>query len=142
MHEVGYDYSFDPNACASCGGNCCTGESGYIFLNQKEMEAIAGHLELSMAELKDEFLFKKGYKFSIKEHIVEDSHDCIFFNREINGCGIYPVRPTQCRTFPFWPYFKKHEDELQAECPGIQFHSAEVSSTGVSTYSDRKEGDV
>ncbi|MFC2073755.1 YkgJ family cysteine cluster protein [Campylobacterota bacterium] len=59
MHEAGYNYSFNPNACESCGGNCCTGESGYIFLNQKEMESIAQHLELSLAELKDEYLFKK-----------------------------------------------------------------------------------
>lgn len=142
MHEAGYNYSFDPNACESCGGNCCTGESGYIYLNQKEMEAIAGHLELSLVELKEKYLFKNGYKFSIKERIVEDSHDCVFFNRDINGCGIYLVRPNQCRTFPFWSYFKKHEDELRLECPGILFHTTEVLSTGVSTFSARKEDDV
>ncbi len=142
MREDGYDYSFDPNACETCGGNCCTGESGYIYLNQKEMEAIAGHLELSMAELKEKFLFKKGYKFSIKEQIVEGSHDCIFFDREINGCGIYPVRPTQCRTFPFWPYFKKHEDELRNECPGIVFHTTKVLNTGASMLDERKENDA
>ncbi len=126
MHEAGYNYSFDPNACESCGGNCCTGESGYIFLNQREMEAIAEHLELSMAALKEEYLYKKGYKFSIMERIVEDSHDCIFFDRDIKGCSIYPVRPTQCRTFPFWSYFKTHEDELRAECPGVLFKEDDV----------------
>jgi len=126
MREDGYNYSFNPNACDSCGGNCCTGESGYIFLNQKEMEAIAGYLEISMAGLKEEYLFKKGYKFSIKEHVVEGSHDCIFFDRDIKGCGIYPVRPTQCRTFPFWPHFKTHEDELRSECPGILFKEDDV----------------
>jgi len=126
MTEKGYDYSFNANACESCGGNCCTGESGYIYLNQKEMEGIAGFLELSMSELKEKYLFKNGYKFSIKEHIVEDSHDCIFFDRKINGCGIYPVRPAQCRTFPFWSYFKTHKEELQAECPGIIYKEDNV----------------
>ena len=142
MHENGYQYSFDPNACESCGGNCCTGESGYIYLNPKEIEAIAGHLELSMAEFKEQYLFKKGYKFSIKERLVEGSHDCIFFDREIKGCGIYPVRPTQCRTFPFWPHFKKNEDELKAECPGIVFHSTNVLTPEVSVFSARKEDNV
>jgi Fe-S-cluster containining protein len=123
MTEKGYDYSFNPNACESCGGNCCTGESGYIYLNQKEIEAIATFLELSIKDFKEEYLFKNGYKFSIKERIVGVSHDCIFFDRKINGCGIYPVRPTQCRTFPFWSYFKTHKDELQAECPGIIFNT-------------------
>lgn len=126
MNEVGYDYSFDPSACESCGGNCCTGESGYIYLNQNEMAAIAEHLHLPIAEFKESYLLKKGYKFSIKERKVGDSHDCIFFDREIKGCGIYPVRPTQCRTFPFWPYFKTHKDELQAECPGISYKEDNV----------------
>lgn len=125
MNEAGYDYSFDPNACESCGGNCCTGESGYIYLNQNEMAAIAEHLQLPIAEFKETYLLKKGYKYSIKERIVGDSHDCVFFDRQIKGCGIYPVRPAQCRAFPFWPYFKTHKEELQAECPGISFHSKE-----------------
>jgi Fe-S-cluster containining protein len=132
MNEVGYDYSFDPGACESCGGNCCTGESGYIYLNQNEMEAIAQHLELPLGVFKEEYLLKNGYKFSIREHVIGDSHDCIFFDRQIKGCGIYPVRPTQCRTFPFWPYFKTHKAELEAECPGISFHPTEP----------RKEDDV
>ena len=126
MDEKGYNYSFNPNACEECGGNCCTGESGYIFLNAKEMEAIAQFKELSMNELKEQYLFKKGYKYSIKENVINNSHDCIFFDRKINGCGIYPVRPTQCRTFPFWSYFKTHEDELRAECPGIIFKEDDV----------------
>ena len=135
MNEEGYNYTFNPNACAACGGNCCTGESGYIFLNQGEIEAIAKHLELSMGAFKEEYLFKKGYKYSIKERQVDESHDCIFFDRKINGCSVYPVRPNQCRTFPFWPYFKNNEDELRAECPGIIFNSSEVSNIS-------KESDV
>lgn len=126
VNEKGYDYSFNPNACESCGGNCCTGESGYIYVNQTEIESIATFFELGISEFKKEYLFKNGYKYSIKERIVEDSHDCIFFDRKINGCSIYPVRPKQCRTFPFWPYFKTHKDELKAECPGITFKETDV----------------
>lgn len=127
MNEEGYNYSFNPNACEECGGNCCTGESGYIYLNQTEMEAIAAFLKLSLEEFAQQYLFKNGYKFSIKEKvIVKGSYDCIFFDREIKGCGIYPVRPTQCRTFPFWPYFKTHKEELRAECPGIIFKEDDV----------------
>jgi len=124
--EAGYNYSFNPNACEACEGNCCTGESGNIFVSQKEIEAISTHLELSISEFKDKYLIKKGYKFSLKEHKVQDSHDCIFFDRKIKGCGIYPVRPNQCRTFPFWPYFKTNEEELRAECPGIIFKEDNV----------------
>lgn len=129
MSEKDYDYSFNPNACEACGGNCCTGESGYIFVNQTEMQEIASYLKLGMSELKEKYLFKKGYKFSLKERRVDDSHDCVFFDRNIKGCGIYPVRPSQCRSFPFWPYFKTHELELREECPGIIFPSRNTSET-------------
>ncbi len=142
MNEVGYDYSFDPNACESCGGNCCTGESGNIHLNQNEMAAIAEHLRLPIVQFKETYLLKRGYKFSIKEHMVGDSYDCVFFDRQIKGCGIYPVRPTQCRTFPFWPYFKTHKEELQAECPGIIYPSTNVLNAGVSILGSKKEKDV
>jgi Fe-S-cluster containining protein len=127
MNEDGYHYSFDPNACESCGGNCCTGESGYIYLNAAEMEKIADFLKLSLDAFAQEYLFKSGYKFSIKEKVVvAGSHDCIFFDRKINGCSIYPVRPTQCRTFPFWSYFKTHQEELRSECPGVLFKDKNV----------------
>ena len=119
MNEAGYNYSFNPNACDVCEGNCCTGASGNILVSQKEIEAIATHLRLSIGEFKETCLMKVGYKFSIKEHMVGESHDCMFFDRKIKGCGIYPVRPSQCRSFPFWSYFKNNEEELRAECPGI-----------------------
>ena len=128
MHEDGFAYSFDPNACDACGGNCCTGESGAIYLNMQEMENIAEFLGLSIEAFAMEHLIKKGYKFSIKERIVESSYDCHFFDREKKGCSIYPVRPTQCRTFPFWSYFTTHHDELAQECPGVQFHDQKESN--------------
>lgn len=28
--------------------------------------------------------------------------DCEFLDRDA-GCSIYPVRPSQCRSWPFWP---------------------------------------
>ena len=126
MNEKGYDYTFNPNACEECGGNCCTGESGYIYINNLEIENMAKFLELSISEFKEKYLFKNGYKYSLKELHVENSYDCVFFDREKNGCSVYPVRPTQCRTFPFWSYFKTHKEELKAECPGIIFKETNV----------------
>ncbi|NCB55234.1 MAG: YkgJ family cysteine cluster protein, partial [Epsilonproteobacteria bacterium] len=28
-----YPYAFDPSACETCQGNCCIGESGYIWVS-------------------------------------------------------------------------------------------------------------
>jgi len=119
MNEKGYDYSFNPNACASCGGNCCTGESGYIYVTKNEIEDISSLVNLSVNDFVAKYLFKKGYKYSIKELKHNDSYECVFYDRESNGCGIYDARPLQCRTFPFWDYYKTRIDELKQECPGI-----------------------
>lgn len=117
--KEGFNYSFDENACASCGGKCCTGESGNIFVNTSEIKALATLLNLDVELFKSNYLVKKGYKYSIKEKIVGLSYDCVFYDRKIEGCSVYMARPTQCITFPFWDYFKNNVSELKKECPGI-----------------------
>ena len=119
MKQEGFSYAFNPAKCETCEGKCCTGESGYIYLSQDEIVNIAKLLELDTQTFMQQYLYKKGYKYSIKEQVVGMSHDCIFFDREKNGCKIYEARPLQCRTFPFWDYFKNRVSELKQECPGI-----------------------
>jgi Fe-S-cluster containining protein len=119
IREEGYPYAFNTDACATCEGRCCTGESGYIFVTKAEIFKIAELLEMDVNEFGVKYLFKKGYKYSLKEKKVGESYECIFYDKEKNGCQIYEVRPSQCRTFPFWDYFKTHIDELKEECPGI-----------------------
>lgn len=119
MIQEGFSYAFNPHACASCGGNCCTGESGNIFVSVTEITAIAKLLEMDESQFRREFLRKEAYRYSLKEKKVNGSHDCVFFSRSQNGCTIYQARPLQCRTFPFWDYFRHRVDELKQECPGI-----------------------
>jgi len=120
MHEDGYKYSFSPSACAECQARCCTGESGYIYVTKTEAEKIAKHLNLDMKSFVQEYLFKKGYKHSIKERKNGESYECIFYDSKTNGCSIYEARPTQCKTFPFWDYYKTRIEELKLECPGVE----------------------
>lgn len=119
MRQEGYPYVFDADACATCGGRCCTGESGNIFVKGDEIVAIAEVLKMDVDTFVATYLEKRGYKYSIRERVVGMSHDCIFFNRVQGGCEIYTARPLQCRTFPFWDYYKTRVDELKRECPGI-----------------------
>ncbi len=114
-----YPYAFDSNACATCKGRCCTGESGYIYVTKAEIFAIAEVLTMDVNEFALKYLFKKGYKYSIKENKIDDSYECVFYDRDSNGCKIYNARPSQCKTFPFWEYYKTRVDELKLECPGI-----------------------
>jgi Fe-S-cluster containining protein len=119
VKKEGYPYAFNSDACSTCQGRCCTGESGYIYVTKAEIFAIAELLDMDVNEFGVKYLFKNGYKYSLKENKIEDSYECVFYDRESNGCKIYMARPNQCKTFPFWDYFKTHVDELKAECPGI-----------------------
>ncbi|HIO90433.1 MAG TPA: YkgJ family cysteine cluster protein [Campylobacterales bacterium] len=115
----GFKFSFDSTACFKCEGQCCTGESGYIWINIDEMKKVALSLELGFDEFTSTYIKKVGYKYSLVEKQNDDSFECIFFDRELKRCGIYDVRPMQCRTFPFWDSFKQNIDEVVKECPGI-----------------------
>ena len=120
MTHKDYSYKFDENKCATCEGNCCIGESGYIWITIAEIDTLANHLNISTQECFDKYLLKFGYKFSIKEKkISQNNYACVFFDLEKKQCGIYEARPTQCRTFPFWEHFKENIEELEQECPAI-----------------------
>ena len=121
IKQEGFPYAFEPSACDTCAGNCCIGESGYIWITEKEINVLAMHLNITQEELRIKYLNKISYKHSIKEvKLSEDNFACVFFNLEKRQCSIYEARPRQCRTFPFWEYFKKNIKEVYEECPAIK----------------------
>ena len=102
--------------CTQCG-HCCTGEPGFVWVNQEEMAAIAGHLDEPLEVVRD-FYAKLGHRGrTLRE---KDNGDCVFYDQAV-GCTIYEVRPRQCRTWPFWASNVQSEKTWQAtaaECPG------------------------
>lgn len=121
IKKEGFNFAFDPNGCNSCKGNCCIGESGYIWINSQEIQALAFHLKISSEDLKTRYLNKIEYKYSIKEiKLASNNYACCFFDLDKKQCSVYDVRPNQCRTFPFWDYFKENEEEVYKECPAIK----------------------
>ncbi|MBJ7449113.1 MAG: YkgJ family cysteine cluster protein [Parachlamydiales bacterium] len=106
-----------PFKCTGCG-KCCTGSPGYVFLKEHEIDVIAEYLGLSLEEFGRKYLRQIGHLYSLKE--IGKENDCIFLKD--NKCQIYPVRPTQCKTFPFWPRVLKDKKswlETANECEGI-----------------------
>ncbi|MBW2568433.1 MAG: YkgJ family cysteine cluster protein [Deltaproteobacteria bacterium] len=123
LQKKGFDFGFDPRACKNCFGRCCIGKSGNIWVNKEEIEKIADFLDLSAEGFIKYYLRKVYYKYSLKELKINDSFQCVFFDDKNKNCSIYKVRPTQCRTFPFWEYFKNNTEEVIKECPGIKIQS-------------------
>lgn len=121
IKKDGYDFAFNPEGCNSCQGNCCIGESGNIWITRQEIEYLKNHLNITIEELAHKYIEKRGYRYSIKERkLAEDNYACIFFDLEKKQCAIYEARPNQCRTFPFWEYFKTNKQEVIKECPAIK----------------------
>ena len=122
--------------CTGCG-DCCAGpEEGYIWMTKPEIEFLANHLGVTIEDVKKKYLKRIGFKHSIKENAR--TKDCIFLTDKKNacrGCAIYPVRPNQCRTWPFWSFNLHTPDQWNmaaSRCPGInrgKFYSAEEIQT-------------
>ncbi len=120
LEQEGYSYKFDAIRCGTCEGNCCIGESGYIWITPDEIEKLSLHLDKSVKEVVSDDLQKVGYRYSINEvELGENNFACKFFDLTKKQCSIYEVRPKQCRTFPFWDYFKERINEVKEECPAI-----------------------
>jgi len=101
--------------CTQCG-DCCTGKPGYVWVTRKEVEALASFLKLSSDEFRRRYVRQVGRRYSLVE---KSNSDCIFYDK---GCTVYPARPVQCRTFPFWSENLKSRSawtEASGECPGV-----------------------
>jgi len=79
------------------------GRRGLYLGYKPEIKFIANFLKMPTGQLRHKFLRRVGLRTSIIEDAA--SKDCIFL-QNVTGqkqCSIYPVRPNQCRTWPFWP---------------------------------------
>ncbi len=102
-------------SCRRCGA-CCTGEPGYVFLSPGEAAAIAAHLGEDPAAFARSSLRRVPGGLSLRE---APGGSCVLHD---GGCRAYPVRPRQCRTYPFWERIVASPAAWRREarsCPGI-----------------------
>ncbi len=103
--------------CTGCG-QCCTGSPGYVWVTEEEIQEMAAYLSLSVKDFCMRFIRKCGQRFALVEK--RKTYDCIFLKD--NKCTVYPVRPTMCQTFPFWPEYltsKESWQEAGKRCEGV-----------------------
>ena len=105
-------------SCTRCG-NCCRnhGAYTYVYLMPQDVSAIALHLGMSEAAFLEAHCQREDGWVTLRM----DSPACAFLGPG-NTCAIYPVRPKQCATWPFWKENLQRatwEGEVKADCPGI-----------------------
>ena len=105
-----------------CQGSakCCVsrGSYGYVYLSNEDVLRLTNYFSLSIKEFKKKYCkFSNGF---LHLNEINKSQNCRFLKNK--KCSIYSARPTQCRTWPFWPENIKAKiwnKEILNFCPGI-----------------------
>lgn len=103
--------------CTGCG-DCCTGDPGYVWVTEAEIDKLATAVDMDSDTFADTYVRKIGARFSLREF---PNGDCVFFDSEKRSCTVYEARPTQCKTWPFWDSNLETPEDWHRtceECPG------------------------
>jgi len=100
-----------------------------VYLSKQESERIRAYLQLSQRWFRRRYLQRQDDG----EQVLASGSDgrCIFLDTR-GKCRVYPVRPVQCRTYPFWPELVGSAAAWNREarrCEGINQGSAIAQST-------------
>jgi len=91
--------------CHRCGGCCET--APVLDLNHYDIERIADYLKISINRMLEKYTMALPkerinalpYLFPVRG--IKETLPCMFYDKKVKGCGIYPARPLVCRAFPF-----------------------------------------
>ncbi len=141
--------------CTSCG-NCCTGGPGFIWISDEEIARLVAYLKTTSGDVLTRYCRKIDGKISLREKRPNSrgEYDCIFLkeipaepsaNGEVSHsrriCEIYPVRPLQCRTWPFWDgnlASRVAWERATPRCPGMN-HGRKWSAEEIIARRDAKD---
>lgn len=104
--------------CTGCG-KCCTGDPAYYYVeaSRAEQRRIQDYLGISWRWFRRRYIVRYD---DGTEGLSMAGGRCAFLGPD-KRCRIYPVRPAQCRSYPFWPQLMnqtawRHEAQ---RCEGI-----------------------
>ena len=98
-----------------------------VWVNAEEIARIAAYRGEPLEQFSRRFVRRVGARYSLVER---PGGDCIFWSRE-QGCTVYPARPAQCQTWPFWPENIADRESwgtVCRSCPGSGAEGARVFS--------------
>ena len=102
-----------------CQPGCtrCCDQQGFVYITEDDLRRAASFLGLSRAAFERKYVFRTRHQLRLRK---PRGRQCHFLNG--SGCAIHPVKPVQCRLFPFWPELVERPAEWRktaAWCPGI-----------------------
>jgi hypothetical protein len=102
-----------------CQPGCtkCCEQKGFVYLTERDIERAAEFLSMPGKKFENRFIYRTKNTRRLR---TPRNGQCIFLRD--GGCSIHPVKPTQCRIFPFWSELvesRKEWHKTAAWCPGI-----------------------
>lgn len=102
--------------CQSGCTECCT-QRGFVYLTEDDLRRMAKFVGMTPASFEKKYVYRTARQMRLR---MPGGGTCPFLLA--NGCSIHPAKPTQCRTFPFWPELVESRREWKKTakyCPGI-----------------------
>jgi hypothetical protein len=103
-------------ACRKGCIDCCD-KRGFVYLSAEDLKRAAKFLGMSAAAFERRYIYRTRHLLRLRK---PPRKQCPFLDD--HGCLIHPVKPTQCRLYPFWPEIVERAADWRAEaacCPGI-----------------------
>ncbi len=124
-------------------GKCCVsrGEYGFVYLDKNDRKRLAKHLKVTTKQfIKDYCSTTDGYC-----HLKVDPKqpECFFLIN--NKCSAYEGRPTQCKTWPFWPETldaKAWRSDVVEFCPGAGKGKIHSQNEIDATAAEQRESEI
>lgn len=102
-----------------CQPGCtkCCDTRGFVYITADDLVRMAAFTGLTPEEFEARYVYRTRHLLRLRKPRNKQCH----FLLE-GGCAVHPVKPVQCRLYPFWPEFLEYRDlwvEEGKKCPGI-----------------------
>lgn len=96
--------------------NCCD-QTGNVYLTEGDLIRAAKFVKMPPRKFEQKYVYRTRHQMRFRK---PRDKQCPFLLD--HGCSIHPAKPTQCRTFPFWPELVENRvawNQTARYCPGI-----------------------
>ncbi|MGC2657675.1 MAG: YkgJ family cysteine cluster protein [Bryobacteraceae bacterium] len=122
-------------ACQPGCSKCCE-VRGFVYLTEEDMRRAADFVRMTAADFESKYIVRFRRLLRFRKPVRGQCHFLVD-----GRCSIHPVKPTQCRLFPFWPELVENEaawEETGQSCPGIGKGELVQIGTACETASEMK----
>ncbi len=88
-----------------------------MYLTEDDLKRAAKFTGMSAKAFESKYVYRTRHQMRLRK---PPDKQCSFLQE--HGCSIHPAKPTQCRTFPFWPEIVERRSAWNRTgryCPGI-----------------------